>query len=119
MWQEGKIWRINEQNLWFVDINLYNEEESVDPNHPVLSVWQRIELNSRKIMAFQIGKMWKRPFFKVHQFAGKMSRITSENINPYRAEMWTWCLSDRKQQSYQTHYKFRWQQRKSEEVQKV
>jgi len=38
-------------------MNLYNEEGSVAPNHSVFSVWQRIELNSRKIMAFQIGKM--------------------------------------------------------------
>jgi hypothetical protein len=38
-------------------MNIYNEEGSVAPNHPVLSLWQRIEMTSRKIMAFQIGKM--------------------------------------------------------------
>ena len=34
-----------------------NEERSVATNYPLLSVGQRIELTSRKIMAFQIGKM--------------------------------------------------------------
>jgi hypothetical protein len=38
-------------------MNLYNKERSVVPNQPVLSVWQPIELNSRKIMAFEIGKL--------------------------------------------------------------
>jgi hypothetical protein len=36
------------------------------------------------------------------------SRNISENITPYRAEMWTWCLSDRKHQSYQPHYHVQW-----------
>jgi len=48
-----------------------------------------------------------------------MSRIISANITRYPAEMWTWCLSDRNQQSYQPVYKVQWQLHKREEAQKV
>ena len=54
--KDGYIyWRINEQNLCVAVVNLYNEESSVAPHHPVLSVWQRIQLTGSKNMAYRIG----------------------------------------------------------------